>query len=105
MVRYFGGTKLGVQGLINAYKSATKDALKQAKLIEKTVDNLYQLRFGYDIMSSVMNLVKKINLNVTKQDFGDSGLLEITVRQSEVEQVLAQLAKLEGLKVEFLRTQ
>ncbi len=104
VVRYFGGTKLGVPGLINAYKLATKDAFEQAEKIEKTVNNLYELRFGYAIMSDVMNLVKKMKLNIVKQEFGDSGLLEISVRQSEVEHTLAQLKKLNDLEIKFLRT-
>jgi len=104
VVRYFGGTKLGVPGLINAYKLATKDAFEQAKKIEKTVNDLYELRFDYAIMSDVMNLVKKMKLNILKQDFGDSGLLEISVRQSEVPHTLAQLEKLKDLKIKFLQT-
>lgn len=104
VVRYFGGTKLGVPGLINAYKRASIDALEQADLIEKTVDNVYQLTFGYEIMSDVMNFVKKANLNVIKQEFEAAGLIEFALRQSETDTILEQIKKINGLKCIFLRT-
>lgn len=105
VVRYFGGTKLGVPGLINAYKSATIDAFEQAETIEKTVDNVYELTFGYEIMSDVMNFVKKAKLKVIKQEFEATGLIEFALRQSETEGMLEQIKKIEGLKCNFLRTQ
>lgn len=104
VVRYFGGTKLGVPGLINAYKSAAKDALQQAQTIEKTIDNIYRLSFGYDIMSDVMNFVKKMNLHVRKQDFTETGLIEFAIRQSESENILVQIKKIEGLKCELVNS-
>ena len=105
VVRYFGGTKLGVSGLINAYKRATIDAFEQAETIEKTVDNVYQLTFGYEIMSDVMNFVKKANLQVIKQEFEATGLIEFALRQSETEHILEQIKKIDGLKCQFLKTQ
>jgi len=105
VVRYFGGTKLGVPGLINAYKRSTIDALEQAETIEKTVDNVYQLNFGYEIMSDVMNFVKKAKLNVIKQEFEAAGLIEFALRQSETDNILEQIKKIDGLKCDFLRTQ
>ena len=104
VVRYFGGTKLGVPGLINAYKRATIDAFEQAETIEKTVDNIYQLTFGYEIMSDVMNFVKKAKLNVIRQEFEVAGLIEFALRQSETEAMLEQIKKIEGLKCTFLKT-
>jgi len=105
VVRYFGGTKLGVPGLINAYKRATIDALEQAEIIEKTVDNIYQLTFGYEIMSDVMNFVKKAKLNIIRQEFEVAGLIEFALRQSETEAILEQIKKIDKLKCTFLKTQ
>jgi len=105
VVRYFGGTKLGVPGLINAYKRATIDALEQAEIIEKTVDNIYQLTFGYEIMSDVMNFVKKAQLNIIRQEFEVAGLIEFALRQSETEAILEQIKKIDKLKCTFLKTQ
>ncbi len=104
VVRYFGGTKLGVPGLINAYKLSTKEAFEQAETIDKTVDNVYRLDFSYEIMSDVMNAVKKAGLDVIRQEFTDAGIIEFTVRQSEAEQVLASLNKINKLKISFLTT-
>jgi uncharacterized YigZ family protein len=64
VIRYFGGTKLGVGGLIKAYKEASKDALTNAKIVDRTVDNVYEILFDYSIMSDVMNFIKHHNLLV-----------------------------------------
>ncbi|MEM1318819.1 MAG: YigZ family protein [Bacteroidota bacterium] len=119
VIRYFGGTKLGTSGLINAYKTSAMEAFKAAKIIEKTVENLYQLHFDYALMSNVMNAVKKLQMNILAQDFTDSGRLEVAIRQSEVDDQLLRLKALvakvrieeaaalkgiPGLKVSYLRT-
>ena len=57
-VRYFGGTKLGVGGLIQAYKNSAQITLEAAPIIEKTIDVIYQLNFDYDLMNKVMRIVK-----------------------------------------------
>ncbi len=104
VVRYFGGTKLGVPGLINAYKKATIDAFDNAEMEERTVDNFYQLDFSYAVMSDVMNWTKKNKLDVIKQDFGHTPMLTIRVRQGEVETFLNSAKEIEGLEVLFLET-
>lgn len=119
VVRYFGGTKLGTSGLINAYKSSTMDALELADIIEKTVEDIYRLTFEYALMSNVMNAIKKQDLEMVRQDFGNIGIVEVAIRQSEVEETLngmkAQIAgvrieeqdkweEIEGLEVEYVFT-
>jgi uncharacterized YigZ family protein len=104
VIRYFGGTKLGVGGLITAYRAAAKEALENAKIVNRTVDNIYRLKFGYDIMSDVMNFIKKNDLKVTSQILEESGTIQFRVRQSEAENLIEQLEKVEGLKVSFLKT-
>lgn len=91
VVRYFGGTKLGVPGLIHAYKQSSIDALEQANIITKTVENQYQLGFGYEVMSDVMNALKKLNINIISQDFGNSAIIKIAIPKSESEDMLLQL--------------
>ncbi|MGK0390058.1 MAG: putative YigZ family protein [Maribacter sp.] len=91
VVRYFGGTKLGVPGLIHAYRQSSIDALEQAEIITKTVENHYQLSFGYEVMSEVMNALKKWNINVLSQDFGNSAIIKIAIPKSESETTLLQL--------------
>ncbi|NDK57087.1 IMPACT family protein [Pontibacter fetidus] len=91
VVRYFGGTKLGVSGLINAYKTATADALSEATIIEKYETTLLQVRFEYPQMNDVMSLVKEYNLDVRNQQFELSCLLTIEVRKQLQTEVTAKL--------------
>lgn len=104
VVRYFGGTKLGVGGLVTAYKEAAADALQNAKIIEQTVNNFYQILFDYPVMSEVMNFVKHHQLQITKQLFENTCLIEFGIRKSEADAVVSELKKIEGVKVKFLRT-
>ncbi len=91
VVRYFGGTKLGVSGLINAYKTSAAEALSAAEIIQKTVCDVYQVAFEYAVMGDVMNAIKKLNLEMQNQDFGAAPTLELSIRQSEVEDTLVRL--------------
>lgn len=104
VVRYFGGTKLGVGGLVTAYKEAAADALQNARIIEQTVNNFYQILFDYPVMSEVMNFVKHHQLQITKQLFENTCLIEFGIRKSEADTVVSELEKIEGVKVKFLRT-
>lgn len=104
VVRYFGGTKLGVGGLVSAYKEAAADALQNAKIINQTVNNFYQILFDYPAMSEVMNFIKNHELNITKQVFENTCLIEFGIRKSEAETVVSDLEKIEGVKMRFLRT-
>ena len=104
VVRYFGGTKLGVGGLVTAYKEAAADALQNARIIEQTVNNFYQILFDYPVMSEVMNFVKHHQLQITKQLFENACLIEFGIRKSEADAVVNELEKIEGVKVKFLRT-
>jgi len=91
VVRYFGGTLLGTSGLINAYRNATQDAFLKANIVEQLVEDVYQLTFGYDLMPDVMNAVKKMEVKVLRQDFGETAVLEIAIRQGIREQVFTTL--------------
>jgi len=101
VVRYFGGTKLGTSGLINAYRSATKIAFENATIIEKTVEDVYKITFDYSLMSNVMNAVKKLELNVVKQVFEEIAFIEIAIRKSEVDHSLKKIKSLiSGIRME-----
>ena len=104
VVRYFGGTKLGVGGLVTAYKEAAADALQNAKIIKQTVNNFYQILFDYPVMSEVMNFIKKHDLEVSKQVFETTCLIEFNIRQTEAGFVVGELEKMDGLKVEFVKS-
>jgi uncharacterized YigZ family protein len=103
VIRYFGGTKLGVGGLITAYRAAAKVAIENAKIITRTVDNFYEVQFGYDIMSDVMNFIKKNELEVTSQVLKEDGTIQFRIRQSLAESLIQKFEEIEGLKIEFLK--
>lgn len=101
VVRYFGGTKLGTSGLINAYRSATAAAFEQATIITKTVEDIYEITFDYGIMSNVMNGLKKLELEMVSQDFGNIAKVEVAIRQSVIDDCLLQLkAYAAGVRIE-----
>jgi len=119
VVRYFGGTLLGASGLIHAYKTAAAAALQQAKILEKTVSDIYRLTFDYAIMSEVMNAVKRLKLAIVQQNFGNIGVIDVGIRQSEVHETLprlkaliakvhlemvADMEEIKGLKIAYLET-
>lgn len=104
VVRYFGGTLLGVPGLINAYKSATQEALNATNVITKTVNDLYEINFDYLNMNDVMKIIKEEYLNVLSQNFDIKCQLTFEVRKSNLNQVLNKLDNIEGLKTVYLGT-
>lgn len=98
VVRYFGGTKLGVSGLINAYKTATADALSEATIIEKHETIQLQIHFEYPQMNDVMSLVKDYNLDVRNQQFELTCVLTIEVRKQLQQEITTKLEDIEGVK-------
>lgn len=105
VVRYFGGTLLGVPGLINAYKSATAQALQTAKIIEKTVNDIYRIAFDYLSMNQVMKILKEEDIEILHQEFDNRCLMDISVRKTRVNLVIGRLEKLENISVKFKTTE
>jgi len=103
VIRYFGGTKLGVGGLITAYREATKDALNNTTIIERTVDHVYEIEFGYEIMSDVMNFVKNQHLEIITQQLEEKGIIQFRIRKSQADTITEKLKKVVGLKLSFLK--
>jgi uncharacterized YigZ family protein len=101
VVRYFGGTLLGVPGLINAYKTATEDALANARIIEKTVNDIYTISFDYLQMNDVMRLVKDADLQIIEQQFDNNCSIQVSIRKTQVNTVLAKLDKIAGVKAKY----
>lgn len=85
VVRYFGGIKLGVPGLIAAYKGAAADALGAASIIEKVASKTFTLHFDYLEMNSIMRIVKDLSLEVLSQEFSQECLLKVRVRLDDIE--------------------
>lgn len=88
VVRYFGGTKLGVGGLINAYKSAAIDALTKVEIIEKTIDNYYEIIYDYSVTSQIMNFVNHYELKIVSQSFGEKAIMNFSIPISKTDVIL-----------------
>ncbi len=103
VVRYFGGTLLGVSGLINAYKLAAADAIANAKIIERTVDEVYELTFDYLQMNDVMKIIKDEGLQILSQNFELSCALTFSVRKSNSTKVYDMFSKISNLEIKFIK--
>ncbi|MCP4310899.1 MAG: YigZ family protein [Bacteroidetes bacterium] len=99
VVRYFGGTLLGVGGLISAYRSATAEALERANIIEKRVEQQIELQFPYEAMNGVMKLIKEFDLAFENQHFDLTCTLKLRVWSRHIPAVTLRLSKLEGCKI------
>lgn len=104
VVRYFGGTLLGVPGLIKAYKMATQAAVNAAVVLEKTVNDVYTLRFGYVQLNQVMRVIKENDLTITNQVFDNECLMTLEIRKGQLNAALEQLNTVEGIKITYIRT-
>jgi len=105
IVRYFGGTKLGVSGLIHAYKTAALDAISNADIIEKTVNDIYEIHFDYLVMNDVMRIIKEEEPLQIGQDFNLTCKITLSIRQSEVEKIIERFSKITSVKSEHIRTE
>ena len=104
VVRYFGGTLLGVPGLINAYKSATVEALNSAEIIELTINDIYRLSFEYINLNDVMKIIKDSSLVIHQQDFENTCTIEIEIPKMQLNTVLGKLEKIDNLQHIYLHT-
>lgn len=105
VVRYFGGIKLGVSGLINAYKSAAADALTQADIIEKTVNEIYELKFNYDAMNDIMKIVKDDGLQLLNTQFDLECSLTYIIRKKDADRVNEKFRKTYRCKIIYLKSE
>ncbi|CAH0995384.1 IMPACT family member YigZ [Emticicia aquatica] len=104
VVRYFGGTLLGVPGLINAYKSATAEALALADIVEKTVNDVYIVSFEFIQMNDIMKIVKEFNLKIRNQTYDNQCVIELEFRKKLTNQVVGKLEKIDNIIIEYLFT-
>lgn len=102
--RYFGGTLLGISGLINAYRSAAISAIQNAELTEKTINEYYLITYPYISMNDVMRILKEENLGQSEQSFDFECRLLLNFRLSVKEKVLNRLSRIDGLKYIYIDT-
>ncbi|MBV5281368.1 MAG: YigZ family protein [Paludibacter sp.] len=99
VVRYFGGILLGTGGLVVAYKEATTDALDQAEVSEKTVDESISIVFDYVLMNEVMRIIKDTNAQISSQSFENQCEMQLSIRKQDAGLLSAKLAKIFGLQI------
>ena len=104
VVRYFGGIKLGVTGLIRSYKTAAADSISQAIFVTKTIKEQYKVSFKYPLMNDVMRLIKEHKLEIINTDFQIDCNLIFAVPKSKADNVTETFKKNHELKIKYLKT-
>jgi uncharacterized YigZ family protein len=102
VVRYFGGTLLGVSGLINAYRTAALDAINQAEIVEKLVEQQLLIEFGYSVMNEVMKIFKDEKLSQNESVFDLNCSIKTQIRLRDLDRIEESLKKVEGVVVKVL---
>ena len=101
-VRYFGGTKLGVGGLINAYKNSAQLALEASEIVAKTIDIHFQLSFGYDVMNKVMRIIKEKQVTILSQILELECQYIISVRKKDAKEIFEIFTNLYKVEIKKL---
>jgi len=101
VVRYFGGIKLGTSGLTNAYKQATIEAIADAEIEERTVDDIIKVKFEYPLMNEVMRVVKEIEPQILSQDFAIDCNMTLRIRKSESQRLISRMGLIRGVVTEL----
>lgn len=102
VVRYFGGVKLGVGGLINAYKTAAQLALEASNILERTIDEIFILKFDYPEINKVMQVIKQNNLNIIDQKLEIDCRIFIAVRKKDAEDIYSKFDSTYKVKISKL---
>ena len=97
VVRYFGGVKLGVGGLVNAYRMAAENALNNGSVVEIEISENVNLQFDYLILSDIMKLVKDFGLKILEQDFSENGNIKVSIPIRQKEKFIDKLTLLRAL--------
>jgi uncharacterized YigZ family protein len=99
VVRYFGGILLGTGGLVVAYKEAAVDALNQAEIVEKTIDETITIHFDYVLMNDVMRIVKDTNAQILHQDYDNQCSMQLSIRKQDAGLLTSKLQKIHDLTI------
>ena len=102
VVRYYGGTNLGVPGLINAYKTASAEALNNATIVTRIVKEIHQIEYPYEVMNNVMKIIKDENLEVINNEFGMKCVIRLAIRHREAGRVVGKFSKINQLIINYL---
>jgi len=97
VVRYFGGTKLGVGGMMSAYKEAALDALNKAEIIECTINDIFKVNFGYPEMNTVMRFIKDLSADIVNQKLEENCVIYFTIRQKDAQKAIDKFSGLKNI--------
>ena len=100
VIRYFGGTLLGVGGLINAYRTAAQEAIQNATIIERTYDAAIQITCPYPMVNEVLKIIREEQAHITDQDFSDPVRITIHIRKGLAGKIMGRLQKHRGIQAE-----
>ena len=100
VIRYFGGIKLGVSGLIQAYRDAAADAILHAEIVERTVNEIIRIRFTYVVMNDVMKVLKEEEPEILSRNFEMECEMTLSIRQKDMLCLKERLSKIESLVIE-----
>lgn len=100
VVRYFGGTKLGVPGLIVAYKESAQAVIEAAEIVEKTDDTILRVVFPYVSMNDVMRIIKEEGPRILSQEFDNTCEIVLAIRRSKADVLTAKFGNAEGVQAE-----
>jgi len=99
VVRYFGGTKLGVGGMMNAYKTAALEALNNAEILECTIDDIFEVSFGYPEMNNVMRFMKDLGVEIVSQQMEMDCKIQFAIRKKEADKAQAKFTGLKNINI------
>jgi len=102
VVRHYGGIKLGVGGLINAYKTTAQMALENSKIVKRTIDEVFLIKFDYPEMNLVMRVIKEHNLNITEQKLELNCEIHISVRKKIAEEIFKKFEAIYKVEIKNL---
>lgn len=101
-VRYFGGTKLGVGGLINAYRTSARLTIESSIIVEKTVDDVFEIKFGYDQMSKIIKIIKDHSIEINSQVLEMDCKIKFSIRKSKSAEIIQIFDKMYPLTIRQL---
>lgn len=104
VIRYFGGTKLGIPGLIEAYRESAKEAIETNKIKNLFIKDVYQVHFQYPDMNIVMRILKDESIKPLDQDFGIDCKLHFSIRQKESKRIFEKFDLIHTLSIKYIKT-
>jgi uncharacterized YigZ family protein len=102
VIRYFGGIKLGIPGLINAYRTAAREAIEKTPIVTRIVQEKYEICFGYPVMNDVMKILKEEKAEIISEEFENICKIRFSIRRTYGTKITSRLQKIPGLTAAFL---